>query len=356
MRTIRIHLLVPVALLSAMLSSCSGNATEGSAKSSAPVRVATVLLQRGPITRSITLPGSIFPWEKATLYAQIPGYLKSIGVDKGSAVTRGEVLAEIEDPDLVAELPKYEAELQLAGINYARIRKAEHRAPDLVMPETLDEARGQLAVARANLERIHDLLAYSRIVAPFDGIVTHRWLDPGAFVPAATSASAAHPAAVVTVMDFTRVRVDVAVPENEVPFISTGTRATITLGEIPGRKFAGKVSRFAYALNQTTRTMMAEIDLPNPRFELRPGMYAMVKLGVQRNSHALLAPLRAISQAKEGSSVYLVDDGKAKEERIRVGFNNGSEVEILHGARVGQAVILLDGQALRNDQPVTIDP
>ena len=356
MRTIRIQHLLTVAMLSAMLASCSGKATQVRAKSLAPLRVATVLLQRGPIARSITLPGNIFPWEKATLYAQIPGYLKSISVDKGSAVTRGEVLADIEDPELVAELPRYEAEWQLAQINYARIRKAEHRAPDLVMPETLDEARGQLAVARANLKRIHDLLVYSRIVAPFNGIVTRRWLDPGAFVPAATSASVAHPAAVVTVMDFSRVRVEVAVPENEVPFISTATRARITLGEFPGRTFPGKVSRFEYALNQATRTMIAEIDIPNPGLALRPGMYAMVTFSVQRNSHALLAPLRAISQTKNGASVYLVEDGKAREKRIQVGFHNGSEIEILHGARAGEAVILLDGQALRNDQPVTLDP
>lgn len=354
MRTIRIPVLLPVALLSAFVGSCSSHINRSAIKLPQAVRVATVRLHRGTIIRSITLPGSIFPWEAATLYAKVPRYLKTITVDKGSVVTRGEVLADIEDPELLAELPKYKAELEVARINYARIRQAEHRAPDLVMPETVDDARGQLAVARANLKRIRDLLAYSRIVAPFAGIVTRRWLDPGAFVPAATSASAAHPAAVVTVMDFRRVRVDVAVPENEVPFISTATRATITLGEFPGRKFSGTVTRFEYALNQVTRTMIAEIDIPNPKFELRPGMYAMVKLAVQRNSHALLAPLDAISKGKDGSSVFMVTDGKAREKRVRLGFKNGSNVEILHGAKAGQSVILLGKQALNNGQPVTV--
>ena len=340
-------------LLGVILCGCSRKTGESAAKPPEPIPVSVVRLHRGEITRSIALPGNVFALQSATLYAKIPGYLKTITVDKGDAVTQGEVLAQIEDPELLAEQPKFEAELEVAETNYARIQAAARKAPDLVMPETVDDARGQRDVARANLKRINDLLAYAQIVAPFSGIVTRRWVDPGAFIPAATSGSAANSAAVVTVMDFNRVRVDVAVPETEVPFVTTATPATITVEELPGREFTGNVTRFEYALDQTTKTMIAEIEIANPDCALRPGMYVTVKLRVERKIEALLAPVGAVLMEKIGSSVFTVDDGKAKKIPVQTGFNDDTNVEIVSGIQSGQAVILLGNQTLNNGQPVT---
>ncbi|HEV2438277.1 MAG TPA: efflux RND transporter periplasmic adaptor subunit [Verrucomicrobiae bacterium] len=340
-------------LLAVALCGCSRITGKSSAKTPEPIPVSVVRLHRGEITRSIALPGNVFALQSATLYAKIPGYLKTIAVDKGDAVTQSEVLAQIEDPELLAERPKYEAELAVAETNYARIRAAAQKAPDLVMPETVDDVRGQRDVARANLKRINDLLAYSQIIAPFDGIVTRRWVDPGAFIPAATSGSVARPTAVVTVMDFSRVRVDVAVPENEVPFVTTATPATITAEELPGRAFTGDVTRFEYALDQTTKTMTAEIEIANPDRALRPGMYVTVKLGIERKADALLAPVDVVLMEKIGPSVFTVEDGKALKTPVKTGFSDGTNVEIVSGIQSGQAVILLGNQTLNNGQPVT---
>src|SRR5262249_51864831 len=215
---------------------------------------------RGEITRSITLPGTIVAYQAATLYAKIPGYLKRIAVDKGDAVGQGDFIAELEAPELIAELPKYQAELGVAEADYKRIVEAQKKAPDLVVPATVDEAKGKVDVARANLQRINDLLAYAKISAPFAGIITRRWADAGAFIPAATSGSSAANAAVVTLMDFSRVRVHVAVPESEVPFITTAVPVSVSVEELPGQAFAGNVTRFEYALDQATRTMIAEVE------------------------------------------------------------------------------------------------
>ncbi len=353
MRIKLLQLPLHVALLGVLLCGCRRQTSGNSAKPPEPIPVSTVRLHRGEITRSISLPGAIFALQSATLYAKIPGYLKTIAVDKGDAVTQGEVLAQIEDPELLAEQPKYEAELAVAETNYTRIRAAAQKAPDLVMPETVDDTRGQRDVARANLKRINDLLAYSQIIAPFDGIVTRRWVDPGAFIPAATSGSVAGPTAVVTVMDFSRVRVDVAVPENEVPFVTTATPATMMAEELPGRAFTGDVTRFEYALDQTTKTMIAEIEIANPDRALRPGMYVTVKLGVERKTDALLAPVGAVLAEKIGSSVFTVEDGKAKKIPVQTGFSDGTNLEIVSGIQSGQAVILLGNQTLNNGQPVT---
>src|SRR5205823_7837278 len=135
-------------------------------------------------------------------------------------------------------------------------------------------AKGKLDVAKASLERTEALLGFAKIAAPFAGVITKRMVDPGAFIPAATSGSVAQNAAVVTLTDFNRVRVQVAVPELETSLVATGQPATVTADGLPGRSFDGKITRFSYALDEATKTMLAEIEVPNPNLELRPGMYA----------------------------------------------------------------------------------
>ncbi|MBU6399588.1 MAG: efflux RND transporter periplasmic adaptor subunit, partial [Verrucomicrobia bacterium] len=170
--------------------------------------VQTVLARRGPIARSITLPTfRILPLYEATLYAKVSGYLKTLTVDKGDSVTQGQVFAEIEVPELLADQAQYQAETEVAHTNYLRLAQARQRAPDLVVPETVDDLRGQWEIAEAKLQRTRTLLRYARIAAPFTGIVTARYVDPGAFIPAATAGTPAQSAAIVTLMDFTRLRV-----------------------------------------------------------------------------------------------------------------------------------------------------
>ena len=185
-----------------------------------PSVVSVARVKRGAISRSVTLPATIRAHEQAVLYAKVAGYLKTIKVDKGDRVREGELLAEIESPELVADLARQKAEVAVADVAYKRVSEAQKKAPDLVMPQTVDDAKGKLDEATATLERTQTLLSYTRIVSPLSGIVTRRSVDPGAFIPAATSGSVAPSTGLLTVMDIRAVRVDVPVPEPEVPFES----------------------------------------------------------------------------------------------------------------------------------------
>jgi len=319
------------------------------------VSVQVVTPQKGEISRSITLPTyRLLPYQEATLYAKVPGYLKTITVDKGDRVKEGQLLAEIEVPELLADRIKYEAEAELAATDYQRVTDAQKTAPDLVTPQSVDAARGKHLVAKANLERLETLLRYATISAPFSGTVTRRSVDPGAFIPAATASSAAQSAAVLTLMDFSRVRVQVAVPEPEVPLIKNGLPVQVTLGELPGRAFPGKVTRYSHALDEATKTMLTEIEIPNPEAELLPGMYASVKIAVQRKGEALLLPAESLVLEKNKASVFLVADSKARKVPVKTGFNDGISVEILEGLNPADRVVLLGKQALTDGQAVRV--
>jgi RND family efflux transporter MFP subunit len=322
-------------------------------KAASPVNVQTVLPKRGEIARSITLPTfRIMALQEATLYAKVAGYLKTLPVDKGDTVKEGQLLAEIEVPELLADEAQYIAEAEVARTNYERMAEARQKAPDLVVPQTVDDLRGQWEVARAKLQRTQTLLKYSRLTAPFSGVITARFVDPGAFIPAATAGSSPQNAAVVTLMDYGRVRVQAFVPEPEVPFIKNGVPAKVTVEELPGRTFPGSVTRFAHALDPATKTMLTEIEMPNPAGELRPGAYANVQLELERKQNALLVPAPALLTEKAGTSVFTVLDGKAKKTPVQPGFNDGANVEIVGGIREDQAVILLGKLTLNDGQPV----
>jgi RND family efflux transporter MFP subunit len=305
-----------------------------------PVEVASVTPTRGDIYRFVTLPGSIKANQQATLYAKVPGYLKSITVDKGDRVTAGQSLGEIEVPELAADAVKYRAEVQVAETDFKRLSEAAKTSPDLVTPQAVDEAQGRLDIAKANLERTETLLKYSHLVAPFSGVVTMRFVDPGAFIPSATSGSAAQTAAVVTLMDFDTVRVQVAVPEVEAAFVRTGEPVRVTTESLPGKTFAGMVSRQSFALDEATRSVLVEADLPNADLALRPGMYATIKIGVEKHADALLIPAAALVTEKSGASVLVASNGKAKKTPIKAGFSDGLKVEVLSGLAGNEAVIL----------------
>jgi RND family efflux transporter MFP subunit len=335
------------------LCGCRPSAGEAPAKAPAPITVQTVLPRRGEIARSITLPTfRILAYQAATIYAKVPGYLRTLTVDKGDAVQAGQLLGEIEVPELLADEIQWQAETEVAHTNYERMAEARAKAPDLVVPQTVDDLRGAWEVAQAKLQRTRTLLQYARLVAPFTGAVTARFVDPGAFIPAATSGTPAQNAAVVTLMDFSRLRIQVFVPEPEVPFITNGVPVQATVEELPGKIFNGSVTRYANALDEATKTMLTEIEMPNPTRALRPGMYASVRLEVERRQDALLVPVQALLVEKAGASVFTVTDGKAKKNPVRTGFDDGANVQITDGVESGQPVILIGKQALNDGQPV----
>ncbi len=321
------------------------------APAAAALTVSVAQARNGPISRRISLPAVIRPYEQAVLFAKVAGYLKTIRVDKGDWVREGDLLAEIESPELAADLARQRAEVAVADVAFRRANEAQKKAPDLVMPQTVDDARGRLEVAQATLDRTQTLLSYTKIRAPLTGIVTRRSVDPGAFIAAATGGSVAQ-GALLTVMNIRTVRVDIPVPEPEVPFVKVGLPVEVTVDELAGRSFAGAVTRFAYALDEASKTMTAEAEIPNPKHELRPGMYARARLAVERRAEAVLVPAAALVGGKGQDFVFTVADGKARRVPVKAGFRDGDDVEIVDGLAAGQGVVLsgtnppADGQAL----------
>jgi len=155
-------------------------------------------------------------------------------------------------------------------------------------------------------------------------------------------------------MDFSKVRVQVAVPESEVPFIKNGLSTKVMVEELPNSTFEGAVTRFTQALDEATKTMLVEIELPNPKAELRPGMYATTRITIERKPDVLLIPAEALVVEKTRTSVFTIAEGKAKRLTIKTGFNDGGWVEVSEGLKLNDTVVLAGKQTLADGQPLTV--
>lgn len=324
--------------------------TASLALAQAPVELEVVTPKRGDIHRYLTLPGTLRANQQVTLHAKVAGYLKMITVDKGDQVKSGELLAELELPEIVAERAKYEAELKIATTESDRIKHAQSKAPDLITPQLADTAEARVATAQAALGYNDSMQRYAKISAPFAGVITMRYVDTGAFIPAATANSTS--AAIVTLMDYSTIRVRVPVPEIEAARVQVGQPVVVTTDSLPGNTFLGKVSRHTGALEEATRSLLVEADLPNPNLILRPGMYATVKIGVEQHTQVLLVPSSALVREKAAGFLFILDDGKAKRVPIKYGFNDGTQVEISDGITESTRVILPGKTTLVSGQSV----
>jgi len=317
-----------------------------------PLEIKATRASRGDVVRYVSLPGTVKANRQVTLYSKVPGYLKSLSVDKGDAVQAGQLLGEIEVPELVADLAKQKAELSVAETAHQRINDARAKSPDLITPSLFDEAAGRVEIARASLERTQTLLGFSHIAAPFAGIVTARFADPGAFIPAATSGSTAQSAAVITLMDFATVRIHVAVPETEAPLVAVGEPVKFSTESLPGKTFDAKVSRFGYALDPATKTTLVEADFSNDHLVLRPGMYATVRVGLEAHRGVITLPTEALVMEKTAAFVFKSADGHAKKTAIKPGFNDGARFEVTDGVAENDLVLLVGKAALTDGQLV----
>jgi membrane fusion protein, multidrug efflux system len=338
-----------IVLLAAVMVLSACDRTEGqspAAEVPQPLQVHTVHLSTGPITRSITLPAQVIPFQQAILYAKVSGYLKGIAVDKGDKVAAGSVLARIEIPELVASRAKQQAELEAAKVDFSRMQESLQKAPDLVVPEMVDQARGRFEVARASFDQSETLLGYATITAPFSGIITQRNVDPGALIQANSP--------IVGLMDFSKVRLQVAVPEIEAARVTVGQPVKVTTENLPGRHFDGNVTRFTYALDTASRTMLVEVMLDNPDLALRPGMLVTARIGIEHKERARLMPAESLVMEKANAFAYTVDGGKAAKHPIKTGFNDGQNVEVLEGLDDNDAVILAGKLKLSNGQAVQV--
>ena len=317
-----------------------------------PMAVKFTSAKRAEIHRWITIPGTLKANQQATLYAKVAGYLTNVAVDRGDAVKAGQLLGELEVPELLADAKKFEADVKVAEIDLTRLVDAQKKAPDLVLPQALDKARAASSVALANLERTNTLLHFAKITAPFPGMITGRFVDNGAFVPSATSGSAAQNAAIFTLMDFTTVRAQAAVPEVESAFIRVGLPVKFSLEALPGKTFDTTVSRSNGVLDEATRTMLVEADMANADGALKPGMYANIRIAVERHTGVIVIPVEALVMEKTNAFVFKAGDGKAKKTAVKLGFNDGANAEILDGLADGEGVIVPGKVPPADGQPV----
>jgi membrane fusion protein (multidrug efflux system) len=345
-----------------------------------PVELKFATPGRGEIHRFVTLPGSIKANRQATLYAKVGGYLKTISVDKGDSVQAGQLLAEIDVPELAAEAARHQAEIarakaeavryraeaDLAALELKRLSDAVKKSPDLVVQQTVDAAKASATIAKAkqsvaaaeqqaaeaNLKRVETQMSFTRITAPFTGVITSRHVDAGAYIASAASGSAGQTAAIVTLMDFDKVRVHVPVTELEAPLVAVDQPVRVAVEGLPGRAFEGTVTRHSYALDEASKTMLVEAEMLNPSRQLRPGMYAIVKVGVEKHKDVLTVPVEALVMEKANAFLFLLVDGKAKKTAVKIGFNDGKQVEIASGADAKAKVLLVGKLTLADGQAV----
>ncbi|MBV8773051.1 MAG: efflux RND transporter periplasmic adaptor subunit [Deltaproteobacteria bacterium] len=312
-------------------------------------RVLVVPVIRSPEVRSIEVPGTIHGYIETPVYAKIAGYLEKIYVDKGDRVANGQLIAVLESPELDHQVANARATYNLARItdqrNQALLRFG------VVAEQQADNAHAQMEEAKASLEQLIATQGYELIRAPFNGIVTARYVDPGALIPQATSqSSAATP--IIAMATNSAIRIYSDVPQSSAPFIRDGDPAAVTVVEYPRRIFTGTVTRHSDALASQTRTMLVEVDLPNNDHALYPGMYATVKFQVNLSAAAPMVPDDALIFRNGKPFVPLVRSGRLKLAPVDLGYDDGVNVEITQGVTEQDEVAVNVGQSARDGERV----
>src|SRR5271163_585777 len=306
-----------------------------------------------PTTRDLKLPASIRGYDETDIYAKVPGYLKSIKVDKGDRIHAGEIIATLTSPELDQQVANARANYNLAFITDKR--NQELVQAKVIPQQTADDTHGAMLQARATLNQDIANQAYETITAPFDGIVTARYIDPGHLVPANTTPGTPGSGAIVSVSRMTPLRVFIYVPQNVAPLIKNGDVATITAAGHPGQKFTGTISRHPEALSADTRTMLVEVDLANVGETLYPGMYATAEFTVAMGAGVPMVPDDALVFRSGKVYVPVVRNNQLHLAEVTLGYDNGQTVEINSGIERTDKVAVNVGQAARdgeNVQPV----
>jgi RND family efflux transporter MFP subunit len=292
------------------------------------------------------------PYQEVELHAKVSGYVSQMNVDFGDRVKAGQPLATLEVPELNAQLAnaiaaerRAEAEYRAAATNYTRLAAVVKDNPNLVAQQDLDNAEAKdgtaeagVAAAKAEVERYQTLVGYTHITAPFGGVITRRFVDPGALIQAGT-ASETQSLPLVRVSDNYHLRLDFPVEVKYVKDVHVGDPVDVRVESLGDRSFKGTITRSSLRVNQDTRTMTTEIEVPNPNLDLVPGMYARVMLPVERRPQALTIPIESVPPGQT-SSVYVVNDRNEVEERpVRLGLDTPTKYEVLDGLKEGQMVI-----------------
>src|SRR5580698_2482407 len=326
--------------------------------------VAVVAAHVGTIANQLSVAGVFQPFQDVDVHGKVSGYIRHIYVDIGDRVHEGQTLAVLEVPELDAEVAGAQAGITQARQNmerqqnevarqeasYAATRDRSAAAQVDAAKSAVAAAQGQLGVSRANNLRVSSLGQYATITAPFSGEVTMRYADTGSLIPAGTSENDAQ--AVVRLAQSDVLRLRMPIPEQDVPLVHVGSMVTIHV-QATGQQFPGSVIRFSRDVSNATRTMLAEVDVPNSDLTLTPGMYADVTFALQQKTGALIVPSSAIIQGDE-PSVMLVDSSNRVQGRsVVLGIAAANEQEITGGLSEGDRVIIGELSTLQPGEKVT---
>jgi RND family efflux transporter MFP subunit len=382
--------LIPLVAGSAACSRSGAAAATAAERPSVSVAKAV----RGDITQALTLAAEFRPYQEIEVHSKVAGYVKAINVDVGDRVTTGQLLAVLEVPELQndiatdeaavrrsgeevnraqADLARAESAHEVAHLGSTRLAAVMKQRPNLVAQQDIDEAQGrdriaeaqvstarsavaaareQLAVARANQNKTQTMFAYARITAPFAGVITHRYADTGAMIQAGT-ASQSQAMPLVRLSQNSLLRLIIQVPESAVSRIRVGAPVDVKVQAL-GRRFEGKVARFAEKLNLDTRTMATEVDVPNPKLELVPGMYAYASITTDEARGVVVVPVQAVNRKDDATTVLVVEpDGKLSLRPIAVGLEAPDRVEVRSGLDANELVVIGSRAQLKAGAPVT---
>jgi RND family efflux transporter MFP subunit len=327
----------------------SRQANELARQAAAGPHVLVTQVGRTPATRDVKLPATARGFDETQIFAKVPGYIKSLRVDKGDRVHAGELLATIESPETDQQVSNARAAYRIAKVTDDRNRILV--AEGVISQQAADESRATMLQARATLAQSVALQAYERVIAPFDAIVTARYVDPGHLIPEATNSTSLSDA-IVAVARTRPLRVFTYAPQNIAPFIRNGDRATITVNEFPKRKFTGAITRHPEALSPDSRTMLVEVDLPNTDGALLPGMYGTAEFVVSIPAGAPLVPDEALIFRNGKVYVPVVKDDVLHLTPVKLGYDNGIAVEVATGIEADATVALNVGQSAHDGERV----
>lgn len=362
------------------VSGCNGKGAPRVSAAVAP-SAEVALVTRGSVSHTLSLAGQFEPYQEVDVHAKVSGYVRHIYVDIGDKVHAGQTLAVLEVPELKAqllgttsevahsqdEIKRARNDVARAQANhfalhsdYDRLKKAAAAQPGLIAQQELDDAkakdqaaeaqvdaaksalaaaRQQSATASANNQRVQDMEAYTRVTAPFSGIVTWRYADTGALIQAGTS-SATQSLPLVKLAQSNLLRLRLPVPEGAVPFIHEGAKVQVNVDAVH-RSFTGTVARFTHNVSLDTRTMETEVDVPNQDLSLTPGMYAKTTLQLEHRENVLTIPVGAVIQ-DGGQTTVLALDGQDRVRMVpvKLGLQGSNLVQVVSGLSEGERVIL----------------
>jgi membrane fusion protein (multidrug efflux system) len=283
--------------------------------------------------------GDVLPIQQANIFSKVSGNLEKIYADIGSSVRTNQLIASIDSTELYQQYQQTYATYKNAYLVYERTNKLLEK--NLASEQDINNAETAMKVAKANYDAAATRLSYARIVAPFSGMVTKRFLDAGTLVTANNST-------LYTIMDLDRVKIIVNVPEKDIQYVYKIRNAKVTLDALPGKEFDGRVTRYSDAVDLNTRTMDVQVEVSNPAHLIKPGMFATVMLTVSEDMKALTVPTNSLLRDDSGYYIFVLDSIRAKRLNVRIGAEQADRTQIISGLTENDDIITVGQQFVKD--------